>query len=103
MLLQWVKRFVPFALAFVLGLFVASFFVTVGLPKAPFKRTGKIYRHNHECRMMKGEIHSQRREIQKLRDQLEMRRSGYDFELAVPPPPAPPIPPAAPAAPRAIR
>lgn len=65
-----IKRFVPFFLAFVLGLFVASFFVSVGFPKFnKYERRG-YYRHSeYNCRM-RYELERQRLENQRLRDEL---------------------------------
>ena len=96
MLMSWVKRFVPFFLAFALGLFIASFFVSVGFPKVnKFERRGwKHYEHN--CRMrserdnLRYQLESVRRENDRLRDEMRINRDFGDFEIDVPPPPLPP-------------
>ena len=98
------KRFVPFALTFAAGLFIASFFVSIALPEGNWRS-----RRGFNKRM---EIERLQAENQQLRDQLrlervqneELRRTRMDENLdfvipdAVPPvdfeeqhhPPAPP-------------
>ena len=86
--LALIKRFVPFFLALALGLFVASFFVSVAAPSFNFKnRSWK----NSEYHRMKHE----NRRLRERNAQLERERlDTFKLELNVPPPPLPPAPPA---------
>ena len=87
--LALVKRFVPFFLALALGLFVASFFVSVAAPSFNFKNRGWKNREYHRLK------HENRR-LRERNAQLERERlDTFKLELNVPPPP--PLPPAPPA------
>jgi hypothetical protein len=96
-MMSWIKRFVPFLLAFVLGLFVASFFVSVGLPKFNnYERRGWKRHSEYNCRMryerdnLRFQLESQRRENERMRDSIRVNR---DFDIdALPLPPVPPPP-----------
>ena len=61
-----VKRIIPFAAALTLGLFVASFFVTVAAPHFSFKR-------NHENRGHR-RMRSLERENQRLQEQIRQQQ-----------------------------
>ncbi len=76
----FLKRFLPFFAAFALGLFVASFFVAVGLPR--FERRG--HRH-HKIHRVKMENEQLRRENFELKNRLEQ------LKLDVPPVPTMPM------------
>ena len=88
--LALLKRFVPFFLTFTLGLFVASFFVSIAAPSFQFKNRG--WKRHQEYKRMKCENERLRERLQRL----ERERMNDDFEmnLNVPPPPLPPAPPA---------
>lgn len=92
---EFLKRVVPFAAALTLGLFIASFFVTVAAPRISFKRSE---RRQHQHR----KVHKLERENQRLRESLaeaqmrlaemEMRRTmeiESNFDVAPPVPVAP--------------
>lgn len=92
------KRIVPFIVALTLGLFVASFFVTVAAPQFNFKRNN-YHRKNREVRQLKDEnlrLNDELRQTRKRVAELEIRRT-MDFEnefetelpLAPPPPSVP--------------
>lgn len=90
------KRVAPFVLTFAVGLFIASFFVTIALPSSNFPRRGK----GREVRQLRFELEQVKRENEDLRRQLEESRSTTDwapvalpppvFEADAPPPPPPP-------------
>jgi hypothetical protein len=97
MLLNFLKRFLPFFLTFVLGLFIASFFISVGFPKVNVERRGWKRHSSYSCPTryerdsLRYQIDSQRRENERLRDELRFSR---ELEInAVPLPPIPPPPP----------
>ncbi len=94
------KRILPFALTFASGLFIASFFVSVGMPAF-----GTRHRENrrNEARELQIEVQQLRKEKCNLRREMhEMRMSvgngvGVMDDLSeFEPVPAPPIAPAAP-------
>jgi hypothetical protein len=84
------KRVVPFLITFALGLFVASFFVSLAFPSFPASRRQMKMRECHRVQMNYEEL---QQENQRLRDELAEARAKMvrDFEsdirLAVPPPP----------------
>jgi hypothetical protein len=96
-------RLLPFFATFLVGIFIASFFVTIGRPGFGGRRA----RHFHEDQQMRVEMDRLRDENIRLTEQLNeirMNRSGWDrtdsdIIEAVPPPPIP----MQPSAPRAIR
>ena len=76
----FVKRFLPFFAAFALGLFVASFFVSVGFPR--FERQGKRHGRHHRCN---SEIEQLRRENFELRRQIDRLKTDVPpVELVIP-------------------
>ncbi len=96
-----IKRFAPFFLTFALGLFIASFFVTVTAPSFQFK--GRNYK-KHEYYRMKQENNRLRERNAQLERERFSRNADLSISLNVPPPPMPPLPPPAPiAAPRSVR
>ena len=104
----FIKRFLPFAVTFAAGLFIASFFVTIGLPKFGSRHRGG--RHN-EMRQLRVEVEQLKKEKCDLRRQLEEKKANFDFEngfdapgaVDVPVPPPVPVAPAAPKAPHRNR
>lgn len=104
----FIKRFLPFALTFAAGLFIASFFVTIGFPKLGSRHRE---RRHHEMHELRNEVEQLRKEKCDLRRQLEDKKTSQDLEntfdapsaveLSVPPPV--PIAPAAPKAPHRHR
>ena len=93
-----IKRVLPFFLTFAVGLFIASFFVTVAAPSFQFPNRGERRRHQEYHRMM--EMENQRLKEENLRLKQNQLNSADDeiYELSsdglnVPlPPPAPPAP-----------
>ena len=90
------KRVAPFVLTFAVGLFIASFFVTIAAPTfSGFKRNPSRYR---EFKRVKGDIEELRLEKARLQAEIEMLRVEKNridtvdaFELhEVPAPPPPP-------------
>ena len=87
MFLGLLKRFAPFFITFALGLFVASFFITISAPRFQFRR----YRPMRQCQ----EMQALKYENQILRQQLEekqlkvvdIREVRTNTEDSVPPPP----------------
>lgn len=100
----FVKRVVPFFLTFAVGLFIASFFVTIAAPNFQFRRDFRKHREYH--RTMESNIQRLTEENARLTRELaekekrEMTNYAFDYDLAVPPPPPmPPAPPRVKAAP----
>ena len=87
--LALIKRFVPFFLALALGLFVASFFVSVAAPSFNFKNRGW---KNREYHRLKHENKRLRERVEKL--EREHLNHEHGLDINVPPPPMPPAPPA---------
>ncbi len=83
------KRVIPFILALAVGLFVASFFVSI-IPNFRFKSNACGKRH--EIRMMKQENKRLRWE----NEQLKMRRMNNGDEMILLEEKVPPPPPLAP-------
>ncbi len=90
-LLGLVKRFVPFLLTFAVGLFIASFFVSVVAPSFQFKNRG--WGKNRENHRLKHENQRLRQRVERLEREKRMTNSEFEMNLDVPPPPMPPIPP----------
>lgn len=96
-------RFLPFFATLLMGMFVASFFVTIGRPAWG----GRKARHFEEDRQIRIELERVKEENLRLKNQLNNVRFSdgsefSDFEVP-PPPPLPPRVALKPAAPRAIR
>lgn len=92
------KRVAPFVLTLTVGLFIASFFVTVAAPKFEFKRSG-FKRHKEYDRQREARL----KELQKENDCLkrkmaEMEKRDWVLGTVEVPmnPPAPPAPPTMP-------
>jgi len=90
----FLKRLVPFFLALAVGLFIASFFVTIAAPRFSFK--SRDYRKNHRQYHHQIESENQRLKVENLRLKKELsekeRReiivSDLEYLDAPPPPPA---------------
>lgn len=84
MSLIWIKRILPFVLTFALGLFIASFFVTLTMPK--FRKFERRYEYKRHCytQRVKAEREAEtlRRENERLREELRLKK----VELTVVPP-----------------
>lgn len=88
-----VKRVAPFFLTFAVGLFIASFFVTVAAPNFNFKRGMSKHRQYH--RRIESENQRLREENLRLKNRMtEMEKRDWvlEQEINVEPPalPAPP-------------
>jgi hypothetical protein len=91
-----IKRVAPFVLTFGVGLFIASFFVTVAAPKLDFNRGFSRHREYH--RRIESENQRLRQENERLKNRLaEMEKR--DWVLGTVDVPMPPAPPAAPTMP----
>lgn len=95
----FIKRILPFFLTFTVGLFVASFFVTIAAPSFRFQSRG-WNRHQQYHRQM--ELENQRLQEENYRLERKLADSNSqdylpsDLKYNVPPPPPlPPMPPAA--------
>lgn len=88
-----IKRIAPFFLTFAVGLFIASFFVSVAAPSFQFRRG---FNHREMDRQMKFENQQLRDENESLKNRLnemERRDCVLNPDIEVPPPPvAPSIP-----------
>lgn len=97
---DWVKRIVPFVLTLALGMFIASFFVTLTMPRMRYERRHEYKRHirqqNEKLRMENEKL---RRDMERLREELRYQEEAFrverpvlhDAPLVYPPlPPAPP-------------
>lgn len=67
----FIKRIAPFALALALGLFVASFFVSISAPS--FKR-GKFNKHREYHRQQDSELRQLRIEKSRLEEELRQEQ-----------------------------
>ena len=89
------KRIAPFFITFALGLFVASFFVSIALPNFRLNRNWR--KHSEYHRKIEFENHRLRTENCRLRKEAaanrELRRdSDFEAEINELVPPPPPIP-----------
>ncbi len=93
----FVKRVVPFFLTFAVGLFIASFFVTIAAPNFQFRRDFRKHREYH--RTMESKIQRLTEENARLKRELsererhEMTNYAFENDFDIPPPPMPPAPP----------
>ena len=92
------KRVAPFFITLALGLFVASFFVSVAFPNLRFNRGWKAHREYH--RKLETENRQLKAENCRLRKEATERRAKRNFEVEtvgvndlVPPPPPIPVAP----------
>lgn len=86
-----VKRIIPFAAALTLGLFVASFFVTVSAPRFNFKRNydNRGYKNKRSLERDNQRLQEQIRQQQLRIEELETIQTA-DFESRFEPVPPPP-------------
>lgn len=94
----FIKRVFPFFLTFAVGLFIASFFITVAAPSFQFRR-GNRMSHRQYDRQMQLENQRLREENERLRNQSDDAQNVIIQELKYNVPPVPPMPPAPPAPP----
>jgi hypothetical protein len=115
----FLKRFAPFFISLALGLFVASFFVTIAVPNVRFNRGWRNHREYHrrmefENQRLKEENFRLNQENQLYRDsqqnkiisgrvefdekvkvaRVRVRKSAQSVNDLVPPPPPIPVQPA---------
>lgn len=95
----FIKRVVPFFLTFAVGLFIASFFVTIAAPSFQFQNRGWRKNHRQYDRQREIEIQRLREENVRLKNQLSDSNLDtvdiHELKYAVPPlMPASPAPPA---------
>jgi len=87
----FMKRIVPFFLTFAVGLFVASFFVTIAAPKFEFNRGWRKHQQYH--RTMEYDNQRLNKENLSLKKQLadkdlqDLNDRNFDLDYAVPSPP----------------
>ena len=93
-----VKRVAPFFITLAIGLFVASFFVSLAFPNLRFNRGWKSHREYH--RKIEFENRQLKAENCRLRKEAAERRAERNFEVEaigvnelVPPPPPIPVAP----------
>ena len=94
--LSLIKRVAPFVLTFAVGLFIASFFVTVAAPNFQFKRGFSKHREYH--RRIESENRKLREENIRLKNQMaEMEKRDWVLgTVEVPMAPPPPVEPVMP-------
>lgn len=84
------KRILPFFLTFAVGLFIASFFVSVAAPSFQFKNRNWKKNHREYDRQRELEIQRLREENFRLKDQIANKTESVDFQnlkYSVPPVP----------------
>ena len=88
------KRIVPFFLTFAVGLFIASFFVTVAAPSFKFNKGSRRHREYHRTMEIENQrLREQNFRLQKeLSDKDEMLKLSTD-NLNVTPPQVPSLAP----------
>ncbi len=90
----FIKRVLPFFLTFAVGLFIASFFVSIAAPKFGFNRGWRRHQQYHQT--MEFKIQRLNEENSRLKRQLadkdaqDLNERDFDLDFAVPPP----VPPA---------
>lgn len=79
----FIKRVAPFFLTLAVGLFIASFFVTIAAPNLRFRRGG-FNRHQQYHQRMESEIRQLREDKRRLESELEKQKiknqSDYTYE-----------------------
>lgn len=91
---SFLKRFAPFFITFALGLFVASFFISVALPNVRFNRGWRQHREYHrklefENQRLKEENFRLRREAMDKDARRNLNLVEDIHDLVPPPPPLP--------------
>ncbi|MEO8041075.1 MAG: hypothetical protein ABI646_00575 [Acidobacteriota bacterium] len=77
------RRIIPFVLTFAVGLFIASFFVPIGLPNANW-RGGRGMNKFHEMQQLRIEnddLREKNRALQLQIDELKSRTDNWDSDL----------------------
>ena len=79
----FVKRIIPFFLTFAVGLFIASFFVSIAAPNFQFKRSNWKRNHRQYDRQMELEIQRLREENMRLKNEAERKFNNLSatFEM----------------------
>ena len=94
------KRILPFFLTFAVGLFIASFFVSIAAPSFQFPNRGSKRKHREEDIQRDLEIQRLREENLRLKSQQsDWENADYQNLNLKYVPPVPPMPPAPPAPP----
>ena len=96
---SFTKRVLPFFLTFAVGLFIASFFVSVAAPNFQFPNRGSRKKMREYNQQLKIENERLREENQRLMNQSNDLENVTIQDLKYTIPPAPPMPPAPPAPP----
>jgi hypothetical protein len=97
----FIKRVIPFFLTFAVGLFIASFFVSIALPNVKISNRGwrRHQQHQQYHQMMELEKNRLKEENVRLKMQLQEKslqdlNDSDEADFAVPPPPPmAPMPP----------
>ena len=100
------KRVLPFILTFAVGLFIASFFVSIAAPSFQFPSRSNRRNHKEQDRLRDLEIQRLRDENYRLKNQQTMDLENADFQnlkYSVPPPPPMPLAPPAPLVPQRVK
>ncbi|MGI8788955.1 MAG: hypothetical protein ACR2HG_14530 [Pyrinomonadaceae bacterium] len=91
----FIKRVAPFFLTFAVGLFIASFFVSIAAPTFQIPNRG-WQRHEEYHRRLEFENQRLQEENYRLKKQIadedSQDFSTLDLKYPVPPPPLPPVP-----------
>lgn len=97
----FIKRVLPFFLTFSVGLFIASFFVSIAAPNFQFRRNFRKHRQADQAR--EARIQQLSEENSRLKRELSEKDRQYNLDYAldgyndfVVPPPPPMMPPAPP-------
>lgn len=100
--IEILKRVGPFLAALVVGLFVASFFVSLSAPTVGTDRSWKKDGHGDYHRLKRQNKCLMRENRRLKRERIKIEEVDVDFDEVmelVPPPPIAPAPPIAPVAP----
>jgi hypothetical protein len=90
-----IKRAAPFVLTLTVGLFIASFFVTVAAPNFSFPKRNWKNKHREYDRRIEFENRQLREENSRLKNRLnEVEKRDWVLDAEINDIPAPPQPPA---------
>ncbi len=78
-----IKRIIPFALTFTVGLFVASFFVSIAFPNPSWRNGRRIHRF-HEIQRLRVENDELREKLRQARIDNEALRSINNTDFVIP-------------------
>src|SRR5215203_3520376 len=76
------KRIVPFVITFAAGLFLASFFVSIGLPTRRFERRFNRFQETQQLRRENDNLRERNRALQAENEQLKGR--SFDMDHMIP-------------------